>query len=135
MSVAAFEQEAREELVIPWTLYAGDANNIDITPGNDYPILVEANAKIVRLSAVAQAMTAASQFVIELLRGTTVLITLTSAVPYVAGVIVLSGAVAVNIFKDETLIMRVRASDADADDIFGLRVQAGLQAIADQDDA
>lgn len=135
MSVSTFEQQQREDLVIPWTLYAGDANNIDITPGNDYPVVVEANGKIKKLTAVAQAITSASQFVIELLRGSTVLTTLTSAVPYVVGVVVSSGAISVNVFKDETLTLRVRASDADTDDIFGLRVQAALQVIADQDDA
>lgn len=135
MSVSTYEQQQREDLVIPWTLYAGDAANIDITPGNDYPVLVEANAKIKRLTAVAQGLTASSQFVVELLRGSTVLTTLTSAVPYVAGVIVTSGAINVNIYKDETLTLRVRATDADTDDFTGLRIQAALQPVADQDDA
>lgn len=135
MSVSAFEQEQRRQLVVPWTLFAGDAANIDVTPGNDYPVLVEQDAKITRLSAVAQGITGSSQIVVELLRGAGVLTTLTSAVPYVAGVIVLSGTIDVNIYKDETLICRVRASDADTDDVTGLRIQARLQILADQDDS
>lgn len=120
----------RQMLVVPWTLYAGDAANIDVTPGNDYVRTVPANCRITAVRASAQGITADSQFVIELLRGATIVATLTSAVPYVAGVVVESTGLDIKLSKDDALTVRVRGTDADTDDITGLIVEAALQPLA-----
>lgn len=116
--------EITQLLKIPWTLYAGDASNIDVTPGNDYVRTCPINCQITELRASAQGITASSQFVIELLRGTTVLVTLTSAVPYVAGVILAATGLDLRLSFGDLITVRVRASDADTDDITGLIVEA-----------
>lgn len=121
----------RQMIRVPWTLYAGDAANIDITPGNDYVRTCPFNCKITALYASAQGITASSQFVVELLRGSTVLVTLTSAVPYVAGVVVSSTGLSLQFSAGDALTVRVRATDADTDDITGLIVEAVLQPLLD----
>ena len=139
MSVSSFEQLQREDLIVPVTLYAGDMPNVPDTEVTSFVnFFVFNNAVIKRLVATAQAITASSQFVVKLKRGGTsgtVLATCTSAVPYVAGVAVDSGAISVPIYKGETLTLVVNGTDADTDDITALLVQAGLQILADQDDA
>ncbi len=121
----------RQMIRVPWTLYAGDAANIDITPGNDYVRTCPFNCKITALYASAQGITASSQFVVELLRGSTVLVTLTSAVPYVAGVVISSTGLSLQFSAGDALTLRVRATDADTDDITGLIVEAVLQPLLD----
>lgn len=121
----------RQELLVPWTLYAGDAANIDITPGNDYVRTCRMNCKLVSIQASAQGITASSQFVIEILRATTVVATLTSAVPYVAGVVLEALGLNIQLSNGDVLTLRVRASDADTDDITGLIVEAMLQPMLD----
>lgn len=125
-----FSDLDRQMLRVPWTLYAGDAANIDITPGNDYVRTCPFNCMITELRASAQGITASSQFVVELLKGSTVVATLTSAVPYVAGVVIASTGLEIKLFTGDTLTLRVRATDADADDITGLIVEAVLQPLA-----
>ncbi len=116
--------EITQLLKIPWTLYTGDANNIDITPGNDYVRTCPINCQITELRASAQAATASTQFVVQLLRGTTVLATLTSATPYVAGVILAATGLDIRLSFGDLITVRVSGSDADADDLFGLIVEA-----------
>jgi len=129
-------QAAREAIKAPWTLYAGDFVNFDVTPGSDVPVLVLSDFTLKRLTAVGVTLTTDSQFVIELIRGaSTVLVTLTSAVPYVAGVVLDSGDVDIDLDKDETLKLRVRAGDADTDDFGALRIEGLLQLVRDQSDA
>lgn len=119
--------EITELLRVPWTLYAGDANNIDVTPGNDYIRTCPFNCRITAVYASAQAATASTQFVVEILRAATVVATLTSAVPYVVGVVVAATGLDIRLSAGDVLTVRVRASDADTDDLFGLIVEAVLQ--------
>jgi hypothetical protein len=139
MSVSTFEQLQRQDTVVPVTLYAGDMPNVPDTETTSFiNFFVFRNSVIRRLVATAQAITGSSQFVIKLKRGGvsgTVLLTLTSAVPYSAGVAVDSGEVTVPIYAGETLTLVVNGTDADTDDITALLIQAGLQPVADQDDA
>lgn len=127
----------RKQALIPWTLYSGDLSNIDVTPGTDIAFKCPSTCALRRLQASAATLTAASQFVIELVRNSAgtpvVLVTLTSAVPYVAPVVVDSGDIDVPLFKDEPLILRVRATDADTDDAGGLMVMGTLQILQDTD--
>lgn len=120
----------RQMLIVPWTLYAGDAANIDITPGNDYVRTCPANCRITAVRASAQGITASSQFIVEILRATTVVATLTSATPYVAGVIIESTGLDIKLSAGDLVTVRVRGTDADTDDITGLIVEAALQPLA-----
>lgn len=120
----------RQMLLVPWALYAGDAANIDITPGNDYVTTCPTNCVLKAVYGSAQGITASSQFVIEILRATTVVATLTSAVPYVAGVVIAATGLTVNFSAGDVITLRVRASDADTDDITGLLVMAWIQPLA-----
>jgi hypothetical protein len=116
--------EITDLLRIPWTLYAGDAANIDITPGNDYVRTCPINCRLTEVRASAQGITASSQFVVEILRASTVVATLTSAVPYVAGVVIAATGLDIRFSFGDVLTLRVRATDADTDDITGLIVEA-----------
>jgi len=121
----------RQMIRVPWTLYAGDLSNVDVTPGSDIVRTCLQNCKIVALYTSALSITASSQYVVELLRGTTVVATLTTAVPYVAGVVVSSTGLDIKFGAGETLTVRVRATDADTDDIGGLIVEALYQPLLD----
>lgn len=118
-------------LRVPWTLFAGDASNIDITPGNDYVRTCPLNCRITALYASAQGITSASQFICELVRGTTVMVTLTSAVPYVAGVVIAATGLDIRLSAGDVFTVRLRGTDADGDDITGLIVEALLQPLLD----
>lgn len=122
-----FSDLDRQMLRAPWTLYAGDAANIDVTPGNDYVRTVPMNCVLLEVRTSAQGITASSQYVVELLKGSTVIATLTTAVPYVAGVVVAATGLQVNLYAGDSLTVRVRATDADTDDITGLIVEALIQ--------
>lgn len=122
---------SRQQLRVPWTLYAGDLSNVDITPGTDMVRTCPMNCVITAVRASATSITASSQFVIEILRATTVVATLTSAVPYTAGVVVASTGLAIRLSEGDVLTLRVRGVDADTDDIGGLIVEAVLQPVAD----
>ena len=129
----------RQQLQLPWTMFAGDLANIDITPGTDVTFKCPATMELKRLQASMATLTASSQFVVELVRNSAgtpvVLVTLTSAVPYVAGVIVDSGAISIPLFKDEPLALRFRATDADTDDAGGVLVLATYQPLQESDGA
>lgn len=120
----------RQQLLVPWVLYAGDAANIDITPGNDYVRTCPTNCVLKAVYVSAQGITASSQFVVEILRAATVVATCTTAVPYVAGVVVAATGLTVNLSVNDVVTLRVRATDADADDITGLCVDAWIQPLA-----
>lgn len=131
-----FNDLQKQYLTSTVTLYAGDAPNIDITPGTDLcNFRVFGNSELKRLTASAATITAASQFVIELIAssrsGTPVIATLTSAVPYVNATIVDSGALSVQLNDGETILVRVRGTDADTDDMTGLLIMAQLQPFHD----
>lgn len=132
-----FSDLIRKEAVIPWTMYSGDLSNIDVTPGTDIAFKCPATSVLRRMQASMATLTAASQFVVELVRNSAgtpvVLVTLTSAVPYVAGVVVDSGEIDVPLFKDEPLVLRFRATDADTDDGGGVLVLGTLQFLQDTD--
>ena len=120
----------RQMLVVPWRLVAGDLNNIVAVAGNSLVSTVVSNCVITELRASAQGATAATQFVVQLLRGSTVVATLTSAVPYVAGVIVAATGLNVQLSKGDLLTVKVSGTDADTDDLFGFVVEAALQVLA-----
>ena len=122
---------SRQQLRVPWTLYAGDAHNIDATPGTDLVRTCPINCKLTAVRASAQAATSATQFIIEILRATTVVATLTSATPYVVGVVVASTNLDIRLSEGDVLTVRIRAVDADGDDLFGLVVEAVLQPVID----
>jgi len=122
----------------PWTLFSGNPSAIDITPGTTLATFkMTHTCELKRLQASAVSLTAASQFVIDLVRnsaGTPVVIaSISSAVPYVAGVVIDSGEISVPLFKDEPLLLLIRGSDADADVATGLFVLASLQMRQEQD--
>lgn len=121
----------RKMALIPWPLIAGDLNNVVAVAGNSVVRTVVANCTIRELRAAAQGITASSQFVVQLLRGTTVVVTLTSAVPYVAGVIVEATGLDIKLSKGDLLTVKVSGTDADTDDLFGFVVEAALQYLAD----
>lgn len=114
----------RQLLVVPWTIYAGDLPNIDITPGSDAAaVRVARNMLLRELHASAAALTAASQFIVDIVAsdrsGTPVIATVSSAVPYVAPVVAVSTGLEVRLNAGETLKMLVRGTDADTDDATG----------------
>ena len=61
---------------------------------------------------------------IELLRATTVIATLTSAVPYVVGVVVASTNLDIRLSMDDLFTVRIRGVVSDGDDLGGLVVEA-----------
>ena len=125
-----FSDLDRQMLRIPWTLYAGDAVNIDVTPGNDYVRTVPMPCVLLEVRTSAQAITSGSQYVCEILKGSTVVATMTTAVPYVAGVVVAATGLQVQLSAGDVVTVRIRAADAgDADDIAGLIVEALIQAL------
>jgi len=125
-----FSDEDRQMLVVPWTLIAGDLNNIVAVAGNSIVRTVVANCVLTEIRASAQGATAATQFVVTLLRASTVVATLTSAVPYVAGVIVAATGLNIPLSKGDLLTVKVSGTDADTDDLFGFIVEAALQPLA-----
>jgi hypothetical protein len=125
-----FSDLDRQQLRVPWTLYAGDLSNIDITPGTDIVRTVPFNCVLTSVRASAATLTAASQFVVELLRASTVVATLTSAVPYVAPVVVAATGLSIQLSEGDALTVRVRGTDADTDDAGGLVIEAVLQPLA-----
>jgi hypothetical protein len=120
----------RQQMLVPWTLWAADMPNVIAVAGLSFARTVVANCVITELRASAQAITGSSQFVVQLLRGTTVVATLTSAVPYVAGVIVAATGLNIQLSKGDLLTLKVSGTDADTDDITGLIVEAALQPLA-----
>lgn len=120
----------RQELLVPWTLYAGEMNNVIAVVGNSLTRTVPMNCVLREVRASAQAITAASQFVITILRATTAIVTLTSAVPYVAGVIIAATGLSIPLSQGDLLTVKVNGTDADTDDIFGFIIEAALQPLA-----
>ncbi len=128
----------RQQLKLPWTLYSGDVPNVVAVAGNVIVNLkCPATMELKRLQASAAAITAASQFVIVLKRNSagtpTTLVTLTSAVPYVANVVVDSGDLSIPLFKDEPLQVIINGTDADTDDITALNLFATVQPLQESD--
>lgn len=127
--------------IVPVTLWSGDVPNVVQSTGGNVVATFKCpmTCELKRLQAAAQAITASSQFTVLLKRasaGTPVtLLTLTSAVPYTAGVVVDSGDVSIPLFKDEPLTLTVSGTDADTDDITALFVLASLQMRQEQDGA
>ena len=128
----------RQQLKLPWPLFAGDVNNITAA-GYGINFKCPATMELKRLQFSAAAMTAGSQVVVKLIRNSAgtpaTLVTLTTAVPYVAGVIVDSGEVSIPLFKDEPLQLQFSGTDADTDDFFAALVLATYQPLQESDGA
>lgn len=125
------DDETKQELILPWTLIAGDVNNIVAVAGNNMKFNCPASGVLRRLQISAAAATSGTQFVLKLIRNSagtpTTLVTLTSAVPYVVGTIVDSGLVRIPLYAGEPLNLQLSGTDADTDDLFSVLCIASVQ--------
>lgn len=120
----------RQLLVVPWVLFAGDMPNVIAVVGNSQVHRVPTNCVLTELSTSAQAITAASQWVVTLLRGSTVLASVSTAVPYVAGVVAVTTGLSIALSRGDILTVKVNGTDVDTDDITALIIEATLQPLA-----
>lgn len=120
--MAGFSDLDRQQLIVPWPLFAGGLTNVDGTPGsNVYLIAAPFNGVITALELRVGGGTASSQLIMEILRGGAVGVG--SAIATSATVAVTSGGAVgvqsdldVKVMRGETLYLIARGSDADGDD-------------------
>jgi hypothetical protein len=112
----------REQLTLPWPIWFGDIDNVDVTPGSDVGKIVVPFNGLVRIADLRVASgTASSQLIMEIFRGGGVgvgaaIITTGSLAVASGGAAALTDSLSVKVAKGETLYIVARASDADTDD-------------------
>jgi hypothetical protein len=117
-----FAELERTMLVVPWVIWAGDIDNVDITPGSDVGKVIAPWNGIVRAAELrVPGGTGSSQLIMELFRAGGVgvgsaIVTSSSVAVASGGAVGLADNLEVRVSRGETLYIVARASDADTDD-------------------